>query len=81
MAVSPISSRMVALRPRRPKGSPGQAGFCPWNSSDVPCVCLTARTLRAESAAKEFALSADRAVSGSAADSNLGGPHFVAWSK
>ena len=49
MAVSPISSRMVALRPRRPTGSPGQAGFCPWNSSDVLYVCLTARALRAPS--------------------------------
>jgi hypothetical protein len=42
---------LVALPPRRPTGSPGQAGFCPWNSSDVLCVCLTARTLRAAESA------------------------------
>ena len=47
MAVWPISSRMVAPRPHRPTESPGQAGFCPWNSSDVLYVCLSARTLRA----------------------------------
>jgi|ERR1700722_3690413 hypothetical protein len=51
MAVWPISSRMVAPRPHRPTESPGQAGFCPWNSSDVLYVCLTARTLRAAESA------------------------------
>jgi hypothetical protein len=51
MAVWPISSRMVALRPHRPIESSGQPRFCACNSSHALYVCLTIRTLRtAESA-------------------------------
>jgi hypothetical protein len=46
MAVWPISSRMVALRPHRPMESSGQPRFCACNSSHALYACLTTRALR-----------------------------------